>query len=199
MAYSISNNVDKQEFDKRFKGQKNGLYIGLASVAMVFAGFTSAFLVRRASGGWTTYLLPDIFWISTIVILTSSASLFFARYFFNKNQFTAYRWSLVSTFLLGVVFLFLQKSGWDTLKTTGVWVDGTPSGSFFYLISWFHAAHIVGGLFVLLFALYRSLTKFFDIPRKFTVVSNGLTLTSIYWHFVDILWVYLFLFIVWYN
>jgi cytochrome c oxidase subunit 3 len=199
LAYTIPNTVTISEQAKQFKAQRYGLVIGLVGIAMVFAGFTSAFLVRRASGGWTTYQIPDVFWISTIIIVLSSLLLFAASYFINANKLSAYRLSLVGVFGLAITFLILQMQGWNTLKGMGIWIDGTPSGSFFYLISWFHAAHVFGGLFVLLYALAKSFFINNTIPLSIINSKQRQTLTSTYWHFVGGLWIYLFLFMVWYN
>ena len=168
------------------------LYTAMASILMMFAALTSAYIVRQAVGNWHEYTLPDLFYVSTAVILSSSLTLHTAYGSYKKGQAGLYRGLLTLTGVLGVVFVILQYSGWQELYAIGVPLDGNPSGSFFYVISGVHAAHVLGGIAALVVALFHAVTLPFVVTehrrKRFILVVQ-------YWHFVDILWLYLFVFI----
>ena len=167
------------------------LYVACASIMMMFAAFTSAYIVRQAAGNWLEFRMPDIFYYNTIVILLSSVSLHFSYLSFKRQKFALYRALLVVTFVLGLVFLVLQYQAWMALMSIGVELTTNPSGSFVYVISGIHAAHILGGIAALAIALLHAfLLK--DEIKEGRKLRFRLTLT--YWHFVDLLWVYLLLF-----
>lgn len=175
----------------KIPSKKFALYVGLASIMMMFAAFTSAYVVRKAAGNWLEFRLPDMFWYSTLVLLISSVVLHFSFQAFKKGNTTFYRGGLVLTFILGCLFVFMQLQGWYALEDIGVFLTGNPSGSFVYVISFVHALHILGGLAALLIALIHA----FALKHKVTparLLRFDLTLT--YWHFVDLLWIYLLLF-----
>ena len=168
------------------------LYAGMASILMMFAAFTSAYLVRQAAGNWQEYVVPNIFYISTGILLVSSATAHFAFRAFKNGKKNAYRNGIILTALLGVVFVVMQYYGWNALYNIGVPLDGNPSGSFFYVISGVHAAHVLGGVAALGVAAYHAMTLPFQVTEKRKV---RFLLVTQYWHFVDILWLYLFVFI----
>lgn len=165
------------------------MWLGIASVIMLFAGLTSAFIVRSAAGNWVNFSLPGIFFVSTVVILASSATMHWASVSYKKYNYTNYKIAIALTFLLGCVFAVCQYNGWFKLAGIGMFIDGNPSGSFVYVISMVHLLHVVGGLVALLVAFVRSLVKPFH-PKRLL----GVRLTATYWHFVDALWLYLFIF-----
>ena len=168
------------------------LYASMASILMMFAAFTSAYVVRQAVGNWQEYSVPDIFYFSTAILLTSSVTLHLAYRGYKNSQRLRYQGLLVVTLLLGCVFIVLQYFGWQDLYQIGVPLDGNPSGSFFYVISGVHAAHVLGGLAAIVVALYHALSLPFQVTDK---RRNRFVLVVRYWHFVDILWLYLFVFI----
>ncbi len=173
--------------------KKFALYVACASIAMMFAALTSAYVVRMAAGNWLEFRMPQIFYVSTVAILVSSATLQGSYAAFrNKNQ-QLYRGLLVVTFILGITFLVLQYQGWLALQAIGVELTTNPSGSFVYTISGLHAAHIIGGLAVLAIALLHAFALPWP-PNKGRKLRFELSL--IYWHFVDLLWVYLLVFLV---
>ena len=158
---------------------------------MLFAAFTSAYIVRQAAGNWLEFRLPDIFYINTGVILLSSAALHGSYLAFKRGKTQAYRVLLVITLILGVAFLALQYQGWQALTEIGVGLTTNPSGSFVYVISGVHAAHILGGIAALVVAIIHATA----LPHKVTKARKlRFELTSIYWHFVDFLWIYLLVF-----
>ncbi len=171
---------------------KFALWISLASILMMFAAFTSAYVVRKAAGNWLDYEIPGVFYLSTIVIILSSITLHGAYLNFNKQKETLYKSLLGATFVLGLLFIILQYQGWMTLFGLGIELSGNPSGSFFYVISGVHAAHVLGGLAVLFVALIHAFGLPFvpSLRRKLR-----LELSLHYWHFVDLLWIYLLIFL----
>jgi cytochrome c oxidase subunit 3 len=175
--------------NNRFHPLKFGLWLGIASIIMLFAALTSAYIVRKSQGNWVEFRLPGIFLINTIVIIASSITMQWAVNSFRNFKENSYRIALTITFLLGIGFLFGQYMGWLALEERGIYVNGNPSGSFVYAISGVHGAHIIGGLIIMLITLIKSFVKPFN-PNKLVNVQ----MMSTYWHFVDALWIYLFLF-----
>lgn len=167
------------------------LIIGCASILMMFAGLTSAYIVRRAGGNWLEFRLPNIFFINTVVILLSSIALHSAYVFFKKGNEILYKGLLGIAFLLGLAFVVLQYQGWLDLTDIGVELTGNPAGSFIYVISGIHAAHVLGGLAAILVAIIQALSLKYKVTKKRKLRFE---LMLIYWHFVDFLWVYLLLF-----
>lgn len=115
---------------------------------------------------------------------------------FKKGNETSYKLFLIATLALGLIFIMFQYQGWQEMHNIGVDLDGNPSGSFVYVISGLHAAHVLGGLAVLTVAIMHA----FSLPYKPTEKRRlRFQLTTQYWHFVDILWVYLFLFFLFFR
>jgi cytochrome c oxidase subunit 3 len=173
------------------KALKQLLWVGMGSISMFFAGLTSAYIVRKAEGNWVDFILPEWFVYSTIVIVISSLLLIFATQRIKKNKeiFAL----ILSVFLLGVLFTYLQINGWKELTSMGVYLTGEGSnvaGSFLYVLTLSHLVHLAGGLIALFVAAINAKTK------KYTSESFlGLEITAIYWHFLSILWLYLFFFL----
>ena len=175
------------------KAAKPLLYIGIVSIVMLFAGLTSAYVVRAGSGNWQMFDLPPIAIFSTAIIITSSLTIFLAQLSIKKNNYLLTSIGLFATLALGIAFFFTQYMGWQELTSQDIFFVGkysNPSGSFLYLIALVHLAHMVGGLIALSVSFIKSLRK------KYTSEDFlGLELTAIYWHFLTLLWVYLFLFL----
>ena len=175
------------------KASKPLLWIGIFSMVMFWAGLTSAYIVRADNGNWLIFNVPSIFIISTAVIITSSITLFFALNAAKKNNYTQVTLGLALTLILGFVFVVCQYQGWMELYAKGIYLGGkssNASGSFFILFIWAHWAHLAGGIISLTITLLKSFRKSYNAQN-----TLGLELCSIYWHFLDILWVYLFLFL----
>lgn len=179
-------------YRNRIHPHQFALYAAMGSILMMFAALTSAYVVRQAVGNWHEYVLPDLFYVSTLVLLVSSVTLHFAFRAYKRGEAQKYKGLLVVTGILGIAFIILQYYGWQGLYSIGVPLDGNPSGSFFYVISGVHAAHVLGGIAALFVAVFHALTLRFEITAK---RKNRFALVVQYWHFVDILWVYLFVFI----
>ena len=173
--------------------QKFALYAACASITMMFAAFTSAYVVRQAAGGWLEFRLPDVFFYNTGVILLSSLSMHGSFIAFKKGREGLYKGLLVLTLLLGLAFVYFQYQGWQAMYEIGLPLAGPVSGSFIYLISGVHAAHVLGGVAVLVVAILHA----FILPYKVTPRrKHRFEMSLVYWHFVDFLWVYLLTFFV---
>lgn len=181
---------------------KFAMWVAMGSIAMMFAGLTSAYIVRQAQGNWRLFEMPTVFTISTIVILVSSVTMHLGLKAFKKREMIKYRTLISTTLVLGVLFGVLQTVGFWQLYTQPqltvlngkeameiVKVSGNPSESFLFIITGLHLAHILGGIIALLivfFMAYRKRVKVYN--------ATGLEIVAGYWHFVDALWLYLFIF-----
>jgi cytochrome c oxidase subunit 3 len=160
---------------------------------MLFAGLTSAYIVRQADGNWLQFTLPSMFWISTGLILASSASVNWALIAAKKDQSKQISYALGLTLLLGIGFCVTQILGWRDLTNGGIYFAGktsNPSGSFLYILSGVHLAHIFSALIYCAVILKKSLSNNYNSKNLAGVRHCGL-----YWHFLDGLWVYLFIFL----
>ena len=170
------------------------LWLFLVAIIMGFASQTSAYLVRRAESNWLEFKMPVIFWYSTAVLLVSSLVMQYAYFAAKKDQFKQLKIAISVTFALGLLFLYMQFEGWKELVAMNVYFVGNPSGSFFYVFTGLHGFHIITGLVVLVTALTAAF--------KLNIHSKNLRRIQIcatYWHFLDILWLYLFVFLLTFN
>lgn len=175
------------------KSAKPLLWIGIVSIVMLFAGLTSAYVVRADNGNWLVFQLPPISIISTAVIIASSLTMFIAQLSIKRDKHGMASAFLFITFVLGLVFTYTQYAGWKELTAQGIYFLGkysNASGSFLYLIAVMHLLHLFGGLIALLITLTKSLRKRYNSQDYL-----GIELAAIYWHFLDALWIYLFLFL----
>jgi cytochrome c oxidase subunit 3 len=175
---------------------RTGIWVGLAAIAMTFAAFTSALIVRRGGNDWQPIALPRILFLNTAVLVASSITLEVARRRisgFIRNQgvsrVQAMKW-LLATFCLGLLFVAGQYVAWLQLRAEGLYLATNPNSSFFYLLTAVHAIHVLGGLSGLLMVVWRLSRR---VP---TLRKSTLDATSYYWHFMGILWIYL-LFVLW--
>lgn len=175
---------------------KFALWVGCTSLLMMFAALTSAYIVRQSAGNWLEFTLPDVFKYSTATIILSSFVLHASYISFKKGNEVAYKALLVLTGILGLAFLGLQYQGWQSLMQNGVPFTLNPSGDFVYVISWLHAAHVIGGIAILAVAMIHAFALPFRVTPK-RKLRFELSLT--YWHFVDALWVYVFFFLTLYR
>lgn len=187
MLAVTENSTNRSKIDSK----KLALLIGCASIVMMFAGLTSAYIVRRAGGNWLEFRLPNIFFLNTIVMLLSSVAIHSAYIAFKKGNEFLYKGLLIVSFILGLAFVVLQYKGWLDLTAIGVELTGNPAGSFIYVISGVHAAHVLGGLAAILVAMIQAFSLKYKVTKKRKLRFE---LTLIYWHFVDFLWIYLLIF-----
>jgi cytochrome c oxidase subunit III len=185
--------VIKTEKRKKIHQHKFALWVAIGSIIMMFAAFTSAYIIRRSAGNWLEFRLPDVFFYNTAVILLSSITLHSSYTAFKKGKEGLYKGLLVLTFFLGLLFVVLQYKGWLDMNAIGASFTANPSSSFIYVISGLHAAHIIGGLAALTTAMIHA----FYLPFKPTEKrEQRFELVVQYWHFVDVLWIYLIVFFV---
>lgn len=185
--------LNKDNFRNRINPQKFALWLAMASILMMFAAFTSAYIVKQAAGNWLEFPIPSIFFVNTGIILVSSIALQYSYNSFKNGNDKVYKLGLVLTFILGIAFVTLQVKGWNELFSMGIDLKGNPSGSFLYLITGVHAAHVIGGIAALFVALFHAFTLRFKPTEK---RKNRFELVLQYWHFVGLLWVYLLAFLI---
>jgi cytochrome c oxidase subunit III len=162
-----------------------GLLAFLGTVSMLFVGFTSAYILRRASADWQPLSAPGILWANTAILVVSSVSLEVARRRLRGWDLAgAQRW-MVGTAVLGLSFLAGQVLGWRELQGRGVFLSGNPHSAFFYLLSGVHALHLLGGL------VWGFVTVWRLRHLAVTPGGDGLSLFATYWHFLGALWLYL--------
>lgn len=169
------------------------LWVAIGSIIMMFAGLTSAYIVKSGQAGWHEVKTPTFFLYSTGVLLLSSLSMQAALRSFKHRSMAMFRNLLLVTVLLGVVFVILQYNGFQWLWERGVRFEGSSgAGQFLYIIFGLHALHVFGGIVALLIVLLRQF-----IGRSRTYNATPIEIMSTYWHFVDVLWIYLFVFFIW--
>ncbi len=181
-----------QEQRKKLHPHKFTLLIAMGSIIMMFAGLTSAYIVKSNQVNWLQFPMPPMFWYSTVVILISSLTIHLASKAFSAREMSRYRTLITITAALGVAFVVLQWLGFQWLQDNGVQILGAGSNaaaSFIGVITGIHIVHVLGGVVALLFLFFRAFSR----TRK-NYSSTGIEMAAIYWHFVDGLWIYLFLF-----
>ncbi|MEO5562863.1 MAG: cytochrome c oxidase subunit 3 [Chitinophagaceae bacterium] len=193
MKIDKSQNTPSGDRGKRLHPHKFTLWVAIASILMMFAGLTSAFIVKSNLVGWQQINMPKVFWGSTAVIIASSITIQMALRSFRQREMRAYRSLIATTFILGSIFIMLQWFGfkelWDQqhIKFTGV----SGAGQFLYVIFGLHALHVVGGVITLLVLFIKA---FFGKTKLYGSVPVEVAAT--YWHFVDLLWIYLLVFFI---
>jgi cytochrome c oxidase subunit 3 len=179
--------------DSRANRYRIGMWVGLASIAMMFTSLSSAYIVRYASANdWIPLAIPRVMFASTALILISSVTLELARRNLKRSFQDAYRRYLLFTVSLGLAFLALQFFSWRQLARQGIYLASNPHSSFFYLLTGAHAVHLLGGLLALAFLWlrWRREVTGATLIAKRQAITDAVT---IYWHFMDGLWIYLFL------
>ncbi len=186
----LTQGTDKE---KNERAKKMMLWFGIASLLMGFAGWTSAYIVSSSREDWLTDLqLPYYFYISTAVILVSSVSYILAKNAIRHNRKKECTTWLFVTLALGAAFIFLQFRGFNEMLSYGYYFTGPTSSikmSYVFLIAAVHIAHVLAGIISLTVVLFN------QVNGKYTSESYlGISLGATFWHFLDLLWVYLVLF-----
>ncbi len=186
----------EQQSKSKIPSEKILLGIGIASIVMLFAGLTSGYIVRQAEGNWKFFEIPVAFYVSSVIMLLSSVTMHMAVKAVKKNELQQVKTFLIITLGLGLAFVFAQFIGWNELIANGVYfVDkSTPSGSFFFVISGLHLAHLAFGLLGLMVTGAKSIREKYNKDNYL-----GISLCATYWHFLDGLWIYLFVFLAVYR
>ncbi|MFT4033642.1 MAG: cytochrome c oxidase subunit 3 [Siphonobacter sp.] len=183
-------NVEEAKPTFSFHPKKFMLWLAIASISMSFAGWTSAYLVRRAEGNWLEFEIPTIFTYSTAVLLLSSIFMYLSVQAAKKDKFAQLKTTISITFALGLVFLYLQVQGFYELVHNKLYLVGNPSVSFFDVLIFIHGLHVISGLIVLIFAFVAAWRMKIHAKRL-----DQIQMASLYWHFLDGLWLYLFVFL----
>ncbi|TXD49863.1 heme-copper oxidase subunit III [Polaribacter sp. IC073] len=174
------------------KSAKPMLWVSMISMVMFFAGLTSAYVISMKRDDWVTFDLPDAFYIGTFLIIASSITLMLSQRFLKQDKRQLSLILVVATLLLGIGFIWQQYEGFNELKSLGLYFTGkgsTVSTSFIIGITLMHVLHLLAGIIVLLVVIYNHF-KYKYKPNDLL----GFELGAIFWHFVDILWIYLFFF-----
>ena len=184
--------------EKQKRAKKMMLWFGIISLIMSFAGLTSAFIVSSSREDWLeNFILPSAFTYSTLIIVLSSVVLFLAKKTFKNSQSAITTSLLIGAFVLGIAFIYSQVQGFNQIIASGYNFTGPTSNitmSYVYVIAVVHIIHVLAGIICLFVVIINQLNKKYSNKNRL-----GFDLASNFWHFVDILWVYLFIFLYFFN
>ncbi len=189
--------VDKELKEAKRKSAKPMLWVSLISMVMFFAGLTSAYIVSAKREDWVSFDLPEAFYISTVLIVLSSITLFISQSFLKKDDLKKSMMFLLAALGLGLAFVWYQYVGFKELESLGLYFTGpksTVSTSFVIGITFIHVLHILAGVVVLFVVIYNHFKKKYSSANML-----GFELGAIFWHFVDLVWILLFLFFKFYK
>ena len=184
--------VDEELRAAKRKSAKPMLWVAMISMVMFFAGLTSAFVISMERDDWVSFDLPSSLYTSTVLIILSSITIFFSQKLLKQDKLPMSFLLLIATFVLGLGFIWFQYDGFLELKSKGLYFTGkqsTVSTSFIIGITFMHILHLIAGVIVLLVVIYNHYKKKYS-----SADTLGFELGAIFWHFVDVLWIYLFLF-----
>lgn len=164
----------------------SGIWVGVFAITMSFAAFTSALFVREGTSDWGHLVLPPILYVNTLFLLASSGTLEVARRNLRRVDGVAKTGAWVAmTLMLGLGFCTGQYRAWLDLRAQGIYLATNPNSSFFYVLTFMHALHVLAGLMALAYLVYRLAVRQSSIRRS--IFDN----TAVYWHFMATLWIYL--------
>jgi cytochrome c oxidase subunit 3 len=182
--------VEEAKKPMSMQPKKFALWLFIVTVIMIFAALTSAYIVRQSDGNWVIFDLPNLFLITTGIILVSSATMHWTYLSVKKDNFESAKLAIVITTILGIAFLVGQYMAWGQMVKNSIYLVGNPSGSFVYVISGLHGLHIIGGivfLLIVMVSIFRAKIHSKNLLR--------IEMCATYWHFLDGLWLYLFVFL----
>jgi len=159
----------------------------MVSVFMIFAGFTSGYIVRKGDGNWLQFALPSAFMLSTALVVLSSIALQWSFAQAKKNELTKVKIGMGITLLLGLGFVGAQMLAYSQLVNIGLFLNGNPSVGFLYVITFIHALHVVSAIIALI-VIFAQAFRFQVHSKKLL----GMKLVTLFWHFLGILWIYLY-------
>jgi cytochrome c oxidase subunit 3 len=184
--------------EKQSRAKKMMLWFGIISLIMSFAGLTSAFIVSSSREDWLSdFVLPSSFTYSTLIIFLSSIFLYAAKQTLKKNQAVTTTSLLIGVLVLGIAFIYSQILGFNQIISSGYNFTGPTSNitmSYVYIIAVVHIVHVLAGIICLIVVIINQLNKKYSSEN-----TLGFDLASTFWHFVDILWLYLFFFLYFLN
>jgi cytochrome c oxidase subunit III len=171
--------------------KKFAMWLFIVTVCMLFAAWTSAYIVKRAEAGWAEIEMPNQFYINSVIILISSFTMFWAQWAAKRDNIEMVKLSLSITTILGLSFLVGQWLAWGKLiELNAHFTGGNVSHSFLYVLTGIHGLHILGGVVFLIIVLISTF--------RYKVHSKNMTqmeMCATFWHFLDVLWLYLFVFL----
>ena len=167
-----------------------GMWIFLATATMLFAAFSSAYIVRQSGTDWRHLTLPSVLWLNTLLLVVSSVSIEIARIDARNGKWQGATASVVATALLGIAFVVGQFAAWRDLVAQGVYVPTNPYSSFFYILTGLHVLHLTAGLMFLAYVAWRIFRR--KGSEDSAPLSTLLNLAATFWHFFGALWLYLF-------
>ena len=189
MENTITQNTNGSE--PMIPTQKILLWIALAGIIMFFAALMSGYIVRQAEGNWLVFEIPSMFYVSTVIILLSSLTMELSKSAIRKDDNKKSYQYLTYTLALGLVFVICQFVGWNQLVANNIhFSGGNPSESFFYAMSGLHLGHLAFGVISMLVTTYKAKKNRYSSKNYL-----GISLCAIYWHFLDFLWLILFVFL----
>jgi len=191
-SFQMENNIDNNK-SKVDRSKKMMLWFGMISLTMSFLGITSGYIVSKERADWLTdFQIPEAFYISLFIILLSSITFYFAKKYVIAQQKKQGMIFLIITFLLGIIFIILQFKGFSEIISSGYFFTGSESTittSFIYLVVLLHLTHMLAALISVLVVIYN------HYKQRYTIGNTvGIEIAATFWHFVDVLWIYLFLF-----
>ena len=191
-SFQMENNIDNNK-SKVDRSKKMMLWFGMISLTMSFLGITSGYIVSKERADWLTdFQIPEAFYISLFIILSSSITFYFAKKYVIAQQKKQGMIFLIITFLLGITFILLQFKGFSEIISSGYFFTGSESTittSFIYLVVLLHLTHMLAALISVLVVIYN------HYKQRYTMGNTvGIEIAATFWHFVDVLWIYLFLF-----
>jgi cytochrome c oxidase subunit 3 len=174
------------------------LLFAMLSMTMMFAGLTSAFVVSKSRPDWLKdFVLPSAFYVSTALILLGSLTMHMAKKYIQKDQRAATTKMLWATLMLGILFFVFQFIGFQQIISQGYYFTGSASSittTFLYVVTLTHLLHLLGGIISLVVIIYNHFKQKYNSSQ-----TLGIELGAMYWHFLDLLWIYLFLFLNFFN
>ncbi len=185
----MSVSIVSQRQRKKIHPHKFTLWVAIGSIIMMFAGLTSAFIVKSNQVNWKSVGLPGVFWVSTAAIIASSVTIAMAIRSFKQREMSRYRLLMGITTVLGIAFVALQWMGFNALWDKAVTFKGAGAGQFLYVIFGLHAIHVIGGVVALIVMFIKTFAGKVKLYSSIPVEVLGT-----YWHFVDLLWIYLLVF-----
>jgi cytochrome c oxidase subunit 3 len=167
------------------------MWVAIGSIVMMFAGLTSAFIVKSNQTNWVPVVIPKVFWVSAVVIIISSITVQMALRSFKQQEINQYRILIGVTLFLGAAFVVLQWLGFQELWAQKVTFKGAGAGQFLYVIFGLHGIHVIGGIIALIVMFSKAIIGNTKLYNAVTV-----EVAAIYWHFIDLLWIYLLIFFI---
>ncbi|MBU2061408.1 MAG: cytochrome c oxidase subunit 3, partial [Bacteroidetes bacterium] len=186
--------TQEEHKQKTARSYKLILIFAMVSMIMMFAGLTSAFVVSKARVDWLKdFQLPTAFYYSTLAIIAASVTIHMAKKSIQKDEKSKTTVFLLSTLALGILFVILQFAGFGQIVESGYYFTGSESSittTFLYIVTVVHMIHLAGGLISLLIIIYNHFKQKYNSSQ-----TLGIELGAMYWHFLDFLWIYLFVFL----